>query len=114
MSERRGPCTIRVAEVDSKHWPEAVSDGLEISCEVCGCRPSFDYIVTDEAWKTVVPPLMRPGAVCLPCFDRMAQRFGVHVSDVLVSIQFTGRFETIVLAPIKAFRFSRTATGAIL
>lgn len=86
-------------------WPEAISDGLILPCGMCGKVPSFDYLVADTAWKTIVPEGMRLGVVCLPCFDRLAVEQGMHTSDVLRHVHFTGVSETIVLNPIEAYRF---------
>ncbi len=86
-------------------WPGAISNGLVLSCGMCGQDPSFDYLVADDAWEVVVPEELRLGVVCLACFDHLARDHGVHTSDVLKDVQFTGVGETIVLRPIKVYRY---------
>ena len=94
-----------------EQWPEAISDGLTLACGVCGQEPSFDYLVADEAWEVVVPEELRLGVVCLACFDHLAGERGVHTSDVLEHVQFTGAGETIILHPVEAYRYGLRVVG---
>lgn len=97
VSQEAGRCYVDAR--GRSRWPEAVSDGLTLPCRVCGRIPDFDYTVTDDGWKAVVPERDRHGVVCLPCFHLMALERGVSTGDVLLSAQFTGDFLTIVLVP---------------
>lgn len=89
-------------------WPEAVSDGLTLSCSDCGCTPRFDYRVKSEFWQQHVPELpTRLGVVCLPCLDRRCG--GVGLADALVEVQWTGTGHTVVLAPTIKHEYRKTA-----
>ena len=49
-------------------WPEAVSDGLTLTCSDCGVVPRFDYGVDEGFWRQHVADYpARIGVVCLPC-----------------------------------------------
>lgn len=84
-------------------WPGAVSDGLTLRCKVCRCIPRFDYVVSDELWNTVVRPIWRTGAICLPCLDKIATAAGHDISRDLIQVQFTGIGKTVVLIPAMTF-----------
>ena len=91
-------------------WPEAISDGLILPCQLCGTVPHLDYLVDDEFWTSVVPPSISRGVVCLSCLDRLASDSGMDVAEHLKSIQFTGIGKTIVMLPDRAYYYG-TARG---
>lgn len=78
-------------------WPEAVSDGLSLSCHDCGDTPRFDYRVTDGFWRRWVPGDERLSVVCLPCLDKRCGGSGLH--EALEEVQWVGTGYTVVLEP---------------
>ncbi len=92
-------------EIVEEHWPEAISDGLTLSCQVCGKLPVFDYTVDDDAWRNFVPKEMWLGVVCLGCFSKLVRARDRYVSEFLKAVQFTGADETILLVPAVAYRY---------
>lgn len=101
---RRAEGGVKRYKVGSK-WPEGISDGLTQPCEICGKRPAFDYRVSDEFWRFVVPNIFRRGVVCLPCLDGMAAAQGLDVSAHLEQVQFCGKRKTIVLEPKEVYLY---------
>jgi hypothetical protein len=67
-------------------------------CKVCGRADGFDFTVTDEVWKAVVPEEYQKRVVCLPCFDSLASLRGVNYAHALNSeIYFAGRMASLTL-----------------
>lgn len=87
-------------------WPEAVSDGLTIPCQVCGILPKFDYLVEDDLWRSVAPKEYLRSVICLPCLDRIASAKGIDVSAGLLEVQFTGIGKTVILKPEWTHRYT--------
>lgn len=88
-------------------WKPGISDGLTLSCGICGCTPKFDYIVDDTFWKEVAPEKDRLGVICLPCLDKLASDQGLDISTYLESVQFTGIGKTIELLPHRVFYYEQ-------
>lgn len=65
-------------------WPEAVSDGLTLSCGECGVVPIIDYVVPDEVWKNTVPKEIRLGVVCLECLVDMNPDIIASIKKIFV------------------------------
>lgn len=84
-------------------WPPGISDGLTLECYYCGRVPSFDYTVSDECWRSIVPEEARTGVVCLPCLESQASAKGLEVAPHLESVQFVGHGYTIVLSPTRIY-----------
>ena len=76
-------------------WPEAVSDGLTLSCGVCGVVPVVDYTVSAEAWKNTVPKELKLGVVCLNCLIDMDPNVLTSLEHLFVC----GGGRTVSLAP---------------
>lgn len=89
---------------DFKEWPPGVSDGLVSCCQRCGQRPDFDFQITDEAWRAMVPAQMSAGVICLPCLDVMAKGAGLDVCEHLREVQFAGGRSTAILVPALVVR----------
>jgi hypothetical protein len=89
-------------------WPEAISDGLTLSCPYCGLIPHIDYRVDDVFWKKVVPKEYRTGVVCLSCLDRIASEVGEDISYHLIETQFTGLNKTLIMKLIKTYHYDLT------
>ena len=96
---------MKIHEVIGKEWPGGISDGLTLRCKICNKIPCFDYTVTDDSWRLIVPPKHRLDVICLKCFDVLANRAGIKVGDVLSVVQFTGHKETVLLHPYKSYRY---------
>jgi len=87
-------------------WPEAISDGLNISCAWCGRKVFLDYAVKDEIWKKVVPPADRPKVICIDCFLKEALRLKIDVGTAFEDIQIvTGAGQTIQMLPTVVFHY---------
>ncbi len=44
---------------------------------MCSRADGFNFNVPDDLWEQVVPPVLRNGVVCLPCFDHLASARGI-------------------------------------
>ena len=42
-------------------------------CQVCRCEDKFNFNVSDELWREIVPLEFQNKVVCLPCFDELAR-----------------------------------------
>lgn len=84
-------------------WPHGISDGLTVQCYYCGRVPSFDYTVSDECWRRIVPKAARLGVVCLPCLEEVAANKGLEVAAHLERVQFVGHGYTVVLEPTRVY-----------
>lgn len=89
----------------AQYWPAGISDGLIIPCFGCGKTVDFDFVVTDDTWKSVVPREYRTAALCLRCFDEMATHKGIEWVKYVVSVQYTGENKTLYLVPDKIIRY---------
>lgn len=90
----------------SDEWPAAVSDGLTLGCQRCGIIPKFDYRISDEIWRKLVPENEQLGVICLPCLDNIAAATGIDFADALEEVQFTGFGQTIILRPTRIIDYS--------
>jgi len=86
-------------------WPESISDGLILSCKLCGHLPKFDYTVTDSFWRSIVPLELQTDVICLGCLDKLASSQGEDVSRYLKVVQFTGIKKTIVMTPDVVYHY---------
>lgn len=86
-------------------WPDSISDGLILVCSICNQKPHFDYTVSDDFWKSIVPEDLQLGVICLPCLDKLAEDKNESISFQLKKIQYTGINKTIVFEPVKAYGF---------
>lgn len=85
-----------------------------------GIAAYFGYWVpTEWAVYLSIGPLhlrvaaeLRPGVVCLPCFDRLATAKGVDISTALLDVQWTGIGKTVVLAPTQLYRYEPASPRA--
>lgn len=91
----------------SDSWPEAISDGVALSCSVCHRQGFFDYHVDDDFWEEVAPKEYKLDVICLPCLDGLATRKGLDVASHLESVQFTGIGKTIVLLPDRVYYYEK-------
>ena len=87
-------------------WAEGISDGLTIPCGRCKNHTDFDYTITDELWKEIVPQHLKLGVICLSCLDTMATEKGIDISNFLERVQFTGTKKTIELIPKRVFYYT--------
>ena len=64
-------------------WPQR--------CKVCGRVDKFNFTVSDEIWKKVVPMPFQNHVVCLTCFDAFASLKGIdYANDISAEIYFDG------------------------
>ena len=75
------------------------------TCKVCGCRDRFDFHVSDEVWKAVVPARFDGKVVCLACFDDFARRNQIDYTGSLRTLYFAGEHASF------EFRMVSGATG---
>ena len=99
---------IKKTDMQKEGWVDGISDGLLLPCKICKRHVDFDYIVSDDMWKTVVPIEHLRDVICLLCFDRLAREKGIDISDGLRSVQFTGHGKTIDLRPSHVFYYKES------
>ena len=72
-------------------------NGLVGPCKSCGNIPvEWDYLVSDEYWRSHVPVDVRFGVVCLPCLEKMTE--GVPLNEFEV-FYYTNAKGTLPLVP---------------
>lgn len=76
-------------------WPEAVCDGLSLSCGICDIIPIIDYMVSDEMWQKIVPKELKLGVVCLDCLVNIDP----SVIDSIEKISICGGGQTLICLP---------------
>lgn len=64
---------------------------LQQRCKVCGNRDKFDFHVSNEVWKAVVPEKYQNRVVCLACFDDFVEKKRIDKAIQLELICFAGR-----------------------
>ena len=84
-------------------WPGGLSDGLTLACAICGEHTNWDYEVSNELWKDVVPDEHQRGVICLDCLDKLAKQNGYFLGNHLIQVQYTGLGETVILKPEESF-----------
>jgi hypothetical protein len=57
-------------------------------CKGCGWADKFDFSVSNDVWKEVVPLEYQSSVVCLECFDEFAFIKGVDYS--IATLYFAG------------------------
>jgi hypothetical protein len=60
-------------------------------CQVCKCEDKFNFYVSDQMWREIVPPVYQNKVVCLPCFDEFARAQNIDYSDSIEVLYFAGR-----------------------
>ncbi len=95
--------TVKILE----EWPEGISDGLTLPCSICKRKVSFDYHVSGDFWKNVVPSKYKLDVVCLPCLDTLASKTGLDVAGHLEFVQFTGIDKTIEMPLDTVYYYGR-------
>ena len=60
------------------------------TCKVCGRPDKFDFNISDDVWRAVVPSEFQSLVVCLFCFDDFAHRRNVAYAKSLRSLWFAG------------------------
>ena len=75
------------------------------TCKVCECSDKFDYHVSDDLWRRVVPRRYQKSVVCLDCFDDLAFD---------KKIDYAGSIEVLHFAGDRAvFRFRKESAQSI-
>ena len=90
---------VRWFRIHCRTWRE-----LRQRCKVCGCRDKFDFSVSDEVWRSIVPPSYQNRVVCLPCFDDFAQKKGVDYSTSIKTLHFAGDRASLQLNTVSMAR----------
>lgn len=85
-------------------WPEAVCDGLSLSCGICGVSPVIDYLISDEIWKKVVPKELRLDVVCLGCLVLIDP----NVITNIKRISICGGGQTLICLPEILYDYRET------
>ena len=92
-------------------WVEGISDGLTLSCSLCGNVPHFDYRVDDKFWNKIVHKSISLGVVCLSCLDKLATDVGLDVADHIEELQFTGIGKTVIFVPETTYYYMLNKWG---
>ena len=76
------------------------SDFKRQKCCVCKCEDKFNFSVSDELWRQVVPREFGDKVVCLQCFDELAKKRNIDYSDSIETLYFAGnqasfKFQTV-------------------
>lgn len=70
-------------------WPPQLSFQHQ-TCKSCGNRDKFNFHVTDEIWRAVVPTYLQNRVVCLACFDDFAHIRGINYAAHVSALYFAG------------------------
>lgn len=60
-------------------------------CHVCRCEDKFNFNVSDQLWREIVPLQFQNKVVCLPCFDELARQKNKDYADCIEVLYFAGR-----------------------
>ena len=60
------------------------------TCRVCDCSDKFDFHVSDDLWKRVVPRRFQKSVVCLDCFDDFACVKKIDYTGAIDVLHFAG------------------------
>jgi hypothetical protein len=60
------------------------------TCKVCECSDKFDFHVSDDLWKRVVPQRFQKSVVCLDCFDDLACEKKIDYAESIDVLHFAG------------------------
>lgn len=60
------------------------------TCKACHRPDKFDFTVSDEVWRAVVPLELQTKVVCLNCFDDFAREAQVDYSNAIQLVYFAG------------------------
>lgn len=74
---------------------------LRQKCKVCGQSDGFNFNVSDDVWKNVVPKRFQNRVVCLRCFDEFAAQKGMDYTGAITQLSFAGvqaSFDVITLS----------------
>jgi hypothetical protein len=63
---------------------------MQQTCKACGAPDKFDFTVSNDVWRAVVPSPYRNGVVCLYCFDEFAVERGVDYATAVTELWFAG------------------------
>jgi hypothetical protein len=96
---------MRYFRINKANWPPGVSDGLSLECSKCGKLPLWDYNVTDEFWKKVVPENWQTGVICFECLIELAEdeKCLYELPGQIKFMQYTGNGFTIEFLPANLF-----------
>jgi len=72
------------------------------TCKACGKRDAFDFHISNETWKDVVPARLQNRVVCLCCFDHFARERGVSYAHEITTLYFAGEKGVLIFEPLKA------------
>jgi len=69
-------------------------------CNICHCEDKFNFSVSDELWREIVPRKFQNKVICLPCFDDLALQKNVDYADAIEVLYFAGlqasfKFQTV-------------------
>lgn len=70
------------------------------TCKACGNRDKFDFDVSDEIWRAVVPIHLQNRVVCLSCFDDFAQLRSINYAAHVSALSFAGDGAALVFRPV--------------
>lgn len=69
-------------------------------CRLCDRPEKFNFYVPDDIWRRAVPEYVN-GALCLFCFDSLAEARGVDYAEHLGEVWFAGNKAVFEFAPKK-------------
>ena len=78
--------------------PQSGSTGQRQTCKACGRPDLFNFHVSDEIWRRIVPGELYRSVVCLACFDKFAREMGVgyHFQTLyFAGDQFSAEFRAV-------------------
>ncbi len=69
---------------------EKPAESQRQTCKVCGCSDKFDYHLSDDLWRKVVPRRYQKSVVCLDCFDDLAFEKKIDYAGSIDVLHFAG------------------------
>ena len=71
-------------------------------CHVCHCEDKFNFNVSDELWREIVPLEFQNKVVCLPCFDELAREKNKEYAHSIAVLYFAGRQASFKFQTVQA------------
>lgn len=76
--------------MDKDKVKPSLMDTWRQRCKVCNRVDYFDFTISDECWRRIVPAPFRHRVVCLQCFDSFASQKGISYIKDLSDLVFVG------------------------
>jgi len=87
-------------------FQDGIPNHMRQSCKVCGRRDYFAFDIPDDVWAEIVPEEHFCHAMCLTCFDDIANEAGKKYAASMRYLYFAGNAASFCFVPKSAIDLS--------